>query len=87
MYYDKKKESASWHHPINPCNAVNSQLMDFQVSTSRSFESFSSNQHNVDEVIPIVTSSDILHLVDDEPYKEKYDQHGVRIEDQVVIDF
>ena len=84
---DKKKESASWHHPINPCNAVNSQLMDFQVSASRSFESSLSNQHNVDEAIPIVTSSDILHLVDDEPYKEKYDQHGVRIEDQVVIDF
>ena len=60
--------------------------MSFERSTSRSFESSSSSQHIVNESLPIMLTNELPELDDDEPYREKYDQHGVRIENQVVID-
>merc|ERR1711874_55738 len=83
----KKTKRASWKHPNNQYSDTNGRAINFERSTSRSFESSSSSQQMVAEGLPIVLTNELPELEDDEPYREKYDQHGVRIENQVVIDF
>jgi len=83
----KKTKRASWKHPNNNHSDTNGRAINFERSTSRSLESSSSSQQIVSEGLPIVLTNELPELEDDEPYREKYDQHGVRIENQVVIDF
>jgi hypothetical protein len=84
---NKKTKRGSWKHPNNHYSNTNGPAINFERSTSRSFESSSSSQHIANESLPIMLANELPELDDDEPYREKYDQHGVRIENQVVIDF
>ena len=84
---NKKGKRASWKHPNNLYNDTNGRAGNFERSASRSFESSPSSQQIENEALPIVLTNTLSNLEEDEPYREKYDQHGVRIEDQDVIDF
>ena len=85
-YEHKQTKRASWRHPNHHYSDTNGRAINFERSTSRSFESSSSSQQIVNEGLPIVLANE-PELDDEEPYREKYDQHGVRIENHVVIDF
>ena len=95
-------QRANWNHPSQHQDN-NGKAARGESSTSRSYESSGSNgghggQHrgamvtqsglNFHEaVVPILSYNNGLSGYDEDGTREEYDQHGVRIESQVVIDF
>jgi len=88
----KKKSRASWKHPSN-AGHQDERGIRTESSTSRSYESSGSSTHHHHhlshsqshhEAVPILYTNNVPY--EEEP-RDEYDQHGVRIENQVVIDF
>ena len=83
---------ASWKHPSN-AGHQDERGIRTESSTSRSYESSGSSTHHHHhlnhsqshhEAVPILYTNNAPY--EEEP-RDEYDQHGVRIENQVVIDF
>jgi len=93
----KKKKREGWHHPNQNSRESNGKTIKTESSTSRSYESSGSSSHHhlqqqrnaaQHEAVPILYTNSIPNFEDDlSQNQEQYDQHGVRIENQVVIDF
>lgn len=95
-------QRANWNHPSQQKDN-NGKAVRGESSTSRSYESSGSNggRHGGhrgalvtpggldlhETAVPILSYNNGLSGFDDDGTREEYDQHGVRIESQVVIDF
>ena len=84
--FDWLLQRPNWNHPNKNHNDSNGKAIKTESSTSRSYESGGSNHkhHNINE--PIMFAAALQDFEEDKS-REEYDQHGVRIENQVVIDF
>ena len=101
LKYFPPQNRAGWKHPSNLRHSLSGDKVRTESSTSRSYESSGSgsghhhghghghhrltHSQSQPDAVPILYSSSIPHY-EEEP-REEYDQHGVRIEEQVVIDF
>ena len=86
--FDWLLQRPNWNHPNKNHNDSNGKAIKTESSTSRSYESGGSNpQHpHINEPIPIMFAAALQDFEEDKS-RDEYDQHGVRIENQVVIDF
>jgi len=89
----KKKKKANWHHPVQNYHGSNGKTAKNESSTSRSYESSGSSIHHHQkrssgiEAVPILYTNSVPTFDEMTGQQEEYDQHGVKIENQVVIDF
>ena len=88
--FDWLLQRPNWNHPNKTHNDSNGKAIKTESSTSRSYESGGSagNRHQStnEPIIPIMFAAALQDFEEDKG-REEYDQHGVRIENQVVIDF
>ena len=88
--FDWFLQRPNWNHPNKNHNDSNGKAIKTESSTSRSYESGGSTthhaHHNITEPIPMMFSAALQDFEEDKN-RDEYDQHGVRIENQVVIDF